>query len=403
MGPTEHCAEAAFAVPAAPGAKKRDPSAKQRGTGLPLWVVLAVVGLSTMWMLFGSMLLASARAHDFLNIYTGASLARQGHFAELHDPAVQLAFERTIQPNNPWLVPFVRPGFYAALLAPLSLLPYNTAFVVWITAQSLLLIGCWAWIWKLFGADALVFASLYLPTALGIASGQDCVLMLALFLLVYELAERSRWFAAGAALALMLMKFHLILLWPVALIVQRRWRMLAGFCAMAAGLVGICAALGGVGSLKTYWDLLHNRSLDRLSPSPELMISVQGTLSNLGVNGPGATGAVIGAVVLIFLWSVRHAPLWRTFALTAAASLWIVPHVYGYDASLLLLPILLTLYRSTNQISRSVATLLSTPIPFAFSMAGKPWTIVSSLSVLVFFLLLAFEQSRKVSTLGRAR
>jgi len=389
MGPTEHYAKAAFGVqPLAPGAKKRE-------SGLPLWVVLAVVGLSTMWMLFGAMLLPSARVHDFLNIYTGASLARQGHFAQLHDPEVQLAFERTLQPQNPWLVPFVRPGFYAALLAPLSLLPYNTAFVVWIATQSLLLIGCWAWIWKLFGAEALVFASLYLPTALGIASGQDCVLMLALFLLAYELVERSRWFAAGAALALMLVKFHLILLWPVALIVQRRWRMLAGFCATAAGLVGVCAALGGIGSLKTYWDLLHDKSLDRLSPSPELMISVQGTLSNLGIEGTWTTGAVIGAVVLLFLWSVRNAPLWRTFALTAAASLWIVPHVYGYDASLLLLPIMLTIYRSTSQVSRGIATLLSTPLPFGFALAPKPWTIISSLSVLVFFLLLVYEEWRK--------
>jgi hypothetical protein len=379
------------------GAAQETRAAKKRES-LPLWVVLAVVGLSTMWIMFGSMLLPSARVHDFLNIYTGASLARQGHFSTLHDPGVQLAVEKTIQPNNPWLVPFVRPAFYAALLAPLSLLPYNTAFVVWIALQSLLLVGCWAWIWKLFGADALVFASLYLPTALGIASGQDCVVMLALFLLAYELAERSRWFASGAALALMLVKFHLILLWPVALIVQRRWRMLAGFCATAVALAGICAALGGIGSLKTYWDLLHNQSLDRLSPSPELMISVQGTLSNLGVNGTWATGAVIGAVVLVFLWSVRHAPLWRTFGLTAEASLWIVPHVYGYDASLLLLPILLTLYRSTSPVSRGFATLLTTPIPFAFSMAEKPWTVVSSMSVLVFFLLLAREEWRKPST-----
>ena len=318
-------------------------------------------------------------------------MAREGHFAVLHDPQVQLARERRIFPQLHSLVPFVRPGFYAALLMPLALLPYNTAFVVWIAAQSLLLVGCWVWIWRLFGPDALVFAALYLPTALGIASGQDCVMMLALFLVAFELAERSRWFAAGAALALMLMKFHLILLWPVALLVQRRWRMLAGFCTTAVALVGICAALGGIGSLRTYAALLQDKSLDRLSPSPELMISVQGTLTNLGIEGRWASVSIIGAVILIFLWSVRNAPLWRMFSLTAAASLWIVPHVYGYDASLLLLPILLTIYRSTNPAGRIVATLLATPIPFGFALAGKPWAIVSSLSVAAFLLLLASE------------
>jgi hypothetical protein len=360
---------------------------------IPLWVGLTVVGLSAMWIALGSLILPAARSHDFLNIYTGASLAREGHFADLHDPEVQLARERRIFPQLPSLVPFVRPAFYAALLMPLALLPYGTAFIVWIAAQSALLLACWAWSWRRFGADALVFAALFLPCPLGIASGQDCVMMLALFILAFELAERSRWFAAGAALALMLVKFHLILLWPVALLVQRRWRMLAGFCATALALVGICVALGGINSLRVYTALLQNKSLDHLSPSPELMISFQGLLANLGIEKPWASALLVGAAVVVFLWSIRAAPLWRMFALTAAASLWIVPHVYGYDASLLLLPILLTIFRSAAPASRIAATLLSTPIPFGFALAGRPWAIVSSASLAIFLVLLAVERN----------
>ena len=101
---------------------------------------------------------------------------------------------------------------------------------------------------------------------------------------------------------------------------------------------------------------------------------------------------LIGAAILVFLWCVRAAPLWRLFAITAVASLWIVPHVYGYDASLLLLPILLTIFRSANPASRIAATLLSTPIPFGFALAGRPWAIVSSASVAIFLLLLASER-----------
>jgi hypothetical protein len=369
---------------------------------IPLWVGLTVVGLSAMWIALGSLILPAARSHDFLNIYTGASLAREGRFADLHDPEVQLARERRIFPQLPSLVPFVRPAFYAAFLMPLALLPYGTAFVVWIAVQSALLLACWAWIWRRFGADALVFAALFLPCPLGIASGQDCVMMLALFILAFELAERSRWFVAGAALALMLMKFHLILLWPVALLVQRRWRMLAGFCATVLALLGICIALGGIGFLRVYAALLQNKSLDHLSPSPELMISFQGLLANLGIETPWASALLVGAAVVVFLWSVRAAPLWRMFALTAVASLWIVPHVYGYDASLLLLPILLTIFRSAAPASRIAATLLSTPVPFGFALAGRPWAIISSASVAVFLLLLASERNA-LSLKNRAR
>lgn len=364
---------------------------------IPLWVGLTVVGLSAMWIALGSLILPSARAHDFLNIYTGASLAREGRFADLHNPDVQLARERQIFPQLNTLVPFVRPAFYALFLMPLALLPYGFAFVVWIAAQSALLLACWAWIWRRFGSDALVFAALFLPCPLGIASGQDCVMMLALFIVAFELAERSRWFAAGAALALMLMKFHLILLWPVALLIQRRWRMLTGFCVTALSLVAICIALGGVSSLRVYAALLQNKNLDHLSPSPELMISFQGLLANVGIDARWASAVSIVAAIAIFVWSVRAAPLWRFFALTAVASLWIVPHVYGYDASLLLLPIMLTIFRSTSPASRIAATLLSTPIPFGFALAGKPWAVVSSASVAIYLVLLASENRTRPS------
>jgi hypothetical protein len=35
---------------------------------------------------------------------------------------------------------------------------------------------------------------------------------------------------------------------------------------------------------------------------------------------------------------------------------------------------------------------LSTPIPFGFALAGRPWAIVSSASVAIFLLLLASER-----------
>src|SRR5271163_123099 len=95
-----------------------------------IWVV--ALGMCAVWIAFGSRTLAAARAHDFLNLYTGASLALDGRFADLHDVNVQLERERRFQPSVQVLVPFVRPSFYALILAPLALFPYNTAFAIWI-------------------------------------------------------------------------------------------------------------------------------------------------------------------------------------------------------------------------------------------------------------------------------
>ncbi|MDP8991102.1 MAG: DUF2029 domain-containing protein [Acidobacteriota bacterium] len=354
---------------------------------------IVVTGLCVFWIMLGSRTLAGARAHDFLNLYTGASLALTGHFAELHDPVVQLARERQIVPQLTALVPFVRPGFYAAILAPLALLPYTAAFAVWIALQCALLLASWGWAWRKFGSDALVFAALFLPAPLGIATGQDCVLLLVIFIAAFTLAERGRSFASGLVLGLLLWKFHLVLLWPVALLVQRRWRALAGFALAGTAEFATCVALGGWGAIRTYIALLTNKNIERLSPSPELMISYQGFAANLGIASPAFNLLWIASIIAVFVWTVREAPLWRMFAVTAVASELIVPHVYGYDATLLLLPIWLTIFHSQRPASKIAATLLATPLPFLFALADKPWAVVSSASLLLFFAVLSYEKA----------
>src|SRR5260370_24114796 len=133
-----------------------------------------------------------------------------------------------------WLL-VVRPPFSVVVLATLALMPYVAAFWVWVALQSALLVGCWYWAFRRWGPDALIFGALFLPTALGIASGQDCVTMLAILIGAYVLCERERQLPAGAALALGMITFHLFLLWTVFLLVQRPWRMLAGFVAVGVG------------------------------------------------------------------------------------------------------------------------------------------------------------------------
>jgi hypothetical protein len=170
--------------------------------------------------------------------------------------------------------------------------------------------------------------------------------------------------------------------------------MLAGFCIMALAETAVCVLLGGLQVIRSYADLLRNKSLDRLSPSPELMIGYQGFAANLGIQSPVVLLAIIAVVVVIFLFAVRQAPLWRMFALTATASLCIAPHAYGYDATLLLLPLWLTIFSSTNPASRISATLMATPLPFGFALADKPWAVVSSASLILFFVILAMEALR---------
>ena len=67
------------------------------------------------------------------------------------------------------------------------------------------------------------------------------LLVLAVLCICYILLTREKNFSSGLVLGLGLMKFHLLLMFPVWMILQKRWRMLAGFA--ATGAVFLAAAL----------------------------------------------------------------------------------------------------------------------------------------------------------------
>jgi len=349
--------------------------------------VLAVMAFCAFWILLGSIVVPGARLHDFLSFYTGASLARAGVFHGMYLPQVQLQQQREYA-QLPDLVPYIRPPFYALELAPLAWLPFGAAFWAWLATQVAVLAGTWAWAFRRWGADALIFGSMYLPTAMGIAHGQDCVLILLIVLGTYSLAHRGHHFLSGMALGAGLIKFHLFLLWPIMLLVQRRWRMLAGACAAVTAEVLISLLLAGPGGLTKYVALLRMGDLRLLSPSPELMINVRSIAVNLLADNVIVTGLLTLAVVLLTIAACWRAPLWRAIAAASAGSLLIAPHVYGYDGALLLTGLWLAVFESGpdrgTRWSRITATVLLTPIPMLLGLAGSPWAAATPLALLAF-------------------
>ena len=354
-----------------------------RRVGLQTWA--AVLGLSVLWIALGTQIVGGARKHDFLNLYSGASLALEGNFAHMHSPDVQLARERRYVQNLDALVPFVRLQFYALILAPLALIPFGPAFWVWLALQSAILIGCWVWAFRRWGEDALVFGALYLPTALGIAHGQDCVVMLVIVIAVYSLADRKRDFAGGVALGLGLIKFHLFLLWPLALLIQKRWRMAAGACVSVGVALLVSLLLAGPGGIAEYFALLRKKDIEHLNPSPELGVSVHALAINFGWDNLVARALLIALVVVLVSLACWRAPLWRCLAAVSVGSLLTAPHIYGYDAALLLAGLWISIFVCTQKWTRIAATLATTPIPFLMTLAGSPWAAATPL-VFLFFL-----------------
>ena len=368
---------------------------------VPVATWIAVVTLCVFWVGLGSLMVDNSREHDFVSFYVGSSLALEGRFAVLYDRDVQFGRQKEIAPTKDQLVPYVRPPFYLAVLAPLSLFSLKTSFWLWIVGHSLLLIACWLWASRRFGPDALILGALYLPTALGIASGQDCVLMLAIGIGFYHLADQQRDFPAGAVLALGLLKFHLLLLLPLAMILNKRWRMLAGY-AVTGGLLALSSiALIGFGGVKQYVNLLQAKDLNALLPSPELMINLNGLMANLRVESAFVLALLVVLVIGVVIIGVRGAPLWRWLSIAVVSSLLITHHVYGYDAGIVLLPVWLAMFLSKSLFSRIAALLLAAPLVFFAGLAGTPWSILPSLSLLAFLIALAIENYSEQRAVAR--
>jgi hypothetical protein len=251
------------------------------------------------------------------------------------------------------------------------------------------LAGTWVWAFRRWGADALIFGSMFLPTALGIAHGQDCVLLLAIILGVYGLAHREKDFLSGVILGAGLIKFNLFLLWPIALLMQRRWRMIAGACTAIAAELLVWLALAGPGGIAKYIALLRMGDLRMLNPSPELMLNVRALAINFGADKTAVTGLLTAVAVLLTAVACWRAPLWRWIAAASAGSLLVTPHVYGYDAGLLLVALWLAVFQSGAKWPRITATILLTPIPFLAGLGGSPWAAAAPLALLSFLTSLA--------------
>jgi hypothetical protein len=361
-------------------------SVRRRGDAA-FWLSSALVLF--LWYLLGTATTQVAYRQDFLNLYTGSWMARDGQFDSLHDPVLQLEYERRNVPDRDTLVPFVRPHVYAALLAPLSLLPYRTAFAVWLTLQSLLYLGCCVWAMRRYGPPAFLWGLVFPGAALGITFGQDPAVLLLTAIGGYVLAGRGREREAGLIWALGLVKYHLLFGLVAGILLARRWRLLQGFLAGATLIAGGSLLLAGRAGAAAYLSMVTNPRMQGLSPSPDLMINLQSIAVNFDLQNRAffvAAGLVCAG---LFWMAARNAPLWRWYSASMLFGLIIVPHVYAYDGTVLLLAVWLMLFVSKDKLTRIAAAAMAAPVLIWLNLAGRPWSAAGALALVFALVALA--------------
>jgi hypothetical protein len=364
---------------------------QEKRTRISYSCIALVVAFAASTLFLGVSIAPSGIKGDFASSYMGASLVHEGRLGQLYDYRTQANWWNSYGDRERPLVPYVRPPFYALPQSLLATLPLPTSYLVSASVLLLLLVGCWLWFAETLGAEALLLASLFWPSVLGIAFGQDCVLMLALAVVSYHLHSKGRDGWAGVALAMALYKYHLLLLIGPAMLLGRRQRMFVGFAVTAAAEALISLVLVGPKGISAYIHLLFRKDLEGLYPSLQLMPNLNGLLMNFNLASTPAVVAlsvVTAACVAVAAW---QAPWWRGLAAGIAGSMLIAPHVFGYDLTVLLLGLLLTIKSSKSKLTRAVAFWLCTPLCHIGNLFGTPWSASLAVSLAVFVFALGRE------------
>ena len=312
------------------------------------------------WMFFSFRKEIATGYPDFTIFYTAGKCIVQGRGRQLYDLETQFAIQREFASEvkhreNP--LPFNHPPFQALLFAPLARLPYVAAYLVWAAFNMTLILGFCKllrpWLPSLLGfLPALPLLSMFafFPVIVALLQGQDSILLLFLYGLVFSALATGRGFVAGLCLGLALFKFQLVLPFVVVLLVRRQWRAIAGFVITSFVLLLVSAAVVGWKGVMAYprFVLGLSRSGAQAGIYPRDMPNLRGLVAgSLHLAGLPATLLIVAlsiALLALAAYWWRGQPehqfvLGLSLCLTVAII--ISYHLLVHDLSLLILPILL--------------------------------------------------------------
>lgn len=281
-------------------------------------------------LLWGQRDRALSGENDFIPFYVGAVEA--GGEA-LYDAQTSYRFQEEHFGAVGESLRYIRLPYYALLLKPLTWLgSYENAYAAY-TLLRLLAIVLFIWLWPREGRwDALMFALMSLPLFISMMTGQDTVLLLPLIAWAMRLSKHGKDFEAGLILSLCAIKPHLLLLLPVALVLQNRWAILQGGAIGGILLMALSFAAGGLGWMATFIDVLRQ---DAIHPDPQVMPNLVGLLAGIPYQHVWTVIGSLATLVAVALIA-RRGSFETGLAAATAGSLLIAGHAYISDLVILL-------------------------------------------------------------------
>lgn len=277
---------------------------------------------------------------DFLAFWGAGKATAAGNPVAAYDLAVQQHIQ-TATGSEGWFA-FVNPPPFLFVVAPLGLLPFAFAWIVWVAGTW----GLWAW------AGIRAFPRLWplviaYPGALIAAGhGQTGLLTGALLIVAADRLER-RPGLAGAAIGALVIKPHLAVLAPVWFAAGSRWRAFLFAAGVAIGLFALSWLIFGSATLAAYTSSWQASGMLMEGSNPDFLLRMTTFFAQarlLGGEGAGLVAGLLSALVALAAVALAH----RRFAgdprgvgaAVLAASALASPYLFNYDLPFLLFPTL---------------------------------------------------------------
>jgi hypothetical protein len=322
--------------------------------------------------------------NDFTAFYVGAKLAGS---PDLYSRSANLEAVKSLHGFTMETVVYIRPPFYAALLKPLILFPFRTAYLLF----SLATLGCILWFVLKFSRSCPAlpfFSSFSIPFLASLCGGQDTPFLLALVGGSVLLSRREKDFAAGLLLSLCAIKFHLFVFVPVMLILKKRWSMVGGGALGTAILTALGIAVAGPGALLEYANVLRD---PWINASAIIMPNLHGLVASL--NGDTSMELIlVSAVCALFLWiTLRTDNYELLLAVALVCGLLVSFHSAIFDDVLLFVVFVLITSATDNKLLIAASSLVLTPLFYMMLLSEASYGAALPACLLLLLLMAAFS------------
>jgi len=344
---------------------RRASSQSTNGSGdLPIgvFIALSLVGVALLLSLFSRM---NFPVNDFTGFWIGAKLLGSPY---LYDIPANLALQKSMTGQTVDGLIYVRPPFFAAAIRTLTVLPYETAIQLW---RLVLLTSLTAFV-ALFPLTRRRYTALAISWSLlvplAIAIPNDVSVVLLILTLAICAWRNGRPILAGALLGLCLAKFHFLVFLPLVLFRTQYRRVLAGFSAVALGLVLVNFLV------QPNWDPLYWKALNmpqqNMNWHPD---SMPNFYSSFFRTGHSTAGVIVGALLVsALLWRICSSHRFEiSLAFCILGGTLVSPHTNHID-TLLGLPALLAVAYRMPGIVRVIAAVLVSPAGAWLYLLGPP-------------------------------